>query len=310
MDSGLKFTRITLENYPDYNELVSTFALKGLDRGETFGLGVVDGDILPVAVLLFSYEDEVTDDGTVENEVTGDGIGVSDVEDDGTGISGILNWIYVRDEYRGMGIAGDLFALFADTVREAGVKTIKCQVRAPFFEAENLGEFFEKCGFKARRGISKDILLSWNRLHDAKIMLRPMRVSGIEKLFDLGNIDIRGLEQQVQRICKKPIDFHLLDKGLSLVCFEEGNAVSGVLLVNRDRFGNIEPVLLRAFSSGKDAARTAKKLFYAGVDSLLQERYEGMWVKIDMAKEKTVELMTHMFPSLPSRETLLYTLKI
>lgn len=295
MDPGLKFTRITFENYSDYNELISTYALEGLDRDKTFGIGVIDGDILPVAALLFSYEDN--------NDAVADGAIDAD-----TALTAVLDWIYVRDEYRGMEIARSLFDLFVDTVREVGAKTIKSQLRAPFSDAESLKEFLAKCEFKVKSDIAKDILLSWDYLHDVRIMLKPKRISGVKKLADLGNIGIRDLEQRIKKTCKMPVNFTLLDKNLSLACYEAGDVISGVLLVDSDRFGNIKPVLLRSF--GKDGAQTIYKLLYAGIDSLLQERFEGVSVKIDMTKVKTAELVTNIFPSLPSRETLLYTLEI
>ena len=281
-----RIIELNMENIRSFYRLVPPYALSGLDIGKKFGIGVLDGISEPVGILVFSYARETE-----------------------TSVCAILDWIYVLEGCRRNGIAGIMFGIFASTIKTLDVKNIKCRVLG-FDKDEGLWGFLENQGFSVEPVMSDEILIYQEQLINAPIIEKKLPTKYVRHLYGFSRLEVRRMLGQFDRANRHSADIDSIDKNLSLVYSEDGETADAVLFVRSDPFGIIEPFLMNSLDKGKQAVKKLEMILYLEIKTLLQEEYEGTWIRIPVMKEKVLALADYLLPVIPPRDAFLWLMDI
>ena len=215
--------------------------------GHGFGVAISDGDELaPAGVLVFSddlMESEEEDEPMVE-----------------------IVWLYVDEEYRGMGVGRHLMELFSQVINGSDVSLVVCDVPlASDFDA--LVGYLGNWGFDFYPVDTNEYNITWMDILDNR-MLSGERVTS--HTLSLSEITDDALSMYFRKLqIKEWTEFALneSDKRLSCICIRDGEPV-GVFLIRREPADYVEPILLYVKNKDKWYSKNVKELLYHALNSV------------------------------------------
>ncbi len=163
-----------------------------------------------------------------------------------------IYWLYVSEDYRGLGIGGNLLKLLVEESKARGLKTISVRISS-IYEHNGLPwnprNFFEECYFEKEEKNLPEWEFSTSLLYGKKdVYIHTKKKSNIIPLSDVPDSFKAQLYSRISELGHLPYDINVLqekaDPDLSYVLVEDKKPM-GVVLVNKSG-DNIYPYYFEA----------------------------------------------------------------
>ncbi len=265
-DDDFKFGHL----YPPSAEAV-------LAREASYGIGIAvqDGELYtPAGVIIFSLD------------MTNDREDISSIVE--------LNWLYVSEKYRHMGVGKRLIELFSGIIIDADMDCVVCDVPLNS-DYDELVSYLENWGFFFRLTEKNEHILHWSELQDHPILSKPEKTEHVQSLKNLPRDSLRHCLKSLKLTTWLSIPEEELDQDLSCISFNNSKP-NGVFLIRRNPDIMVEPLLLRGEEGSGDYSPVIEELLFYVLRKLRGPYRKMSYIYVMIRSLEGAKLWDHLFP--------------
>ncbi len=268
---------LSLDVEGKFNHLLSQKAISVLKREGSHGIGALvkdDDGMLPVGTLVFLPD-------MLEDE-------------DGRKSVAELNWLYVDEEYRNMGVGRLLMETFAKVVNNTGIHGVICDVPLDS-EYDELVTYLADWGFIFSPMDKNEFVLDWDDIQYHPILGKRAKTPHVTSLGSLpkGMLETSLRMLQIKEWSELSVDE--FDPKMSGIYFD-GNTAEGIFLIRKDPDNMYELLLLKVRDDLEKKAEIIKELLFHAKNMIPDDEKEDLSIYVIIRSLKGAELWDALFP--------------
>ncbi|MCR5748361.1 MAG: GNAT family N-acetyltransferase [Lachnospiraceae bacterium] len=250
-----------------------------MSRIGSYGFGVTimeDDEPVPAGALIFSIDMTNTDEDIA-----------SLIE---------LNWIYVDEKYRNMGVGTRLINVFSNIISNAEMNCVVCDVPLDS-EYDYLVEYLENWGFFFQLIEKNEYYITWDDISDYPLFKEPEKPTHVISMNSLSDDEYRrtlkflGASKWLELSRDEP------DPDLSCVCMHNDKPM-GIFLIRRNPETFIEPLLIKGTKNSKVSSPEIRELISYAIKKLPVSFKKVSLIHVMIRSQFGAELWDYLFPDI------------